>query len=271
MSTFEILEESEEQSRPIELYKVLLGSSEFLWSNSEDEITFMGATYEPQAVVRDPVVSGFGQGDEIKVEVPVTNLFVQKFIGNLPSQKSTLTITQIQRDEPGFANPLVIFKGYVLSVAFAGQRNAVIAAKPIRSFSHTIPRYVYSHLCNHFLYDSQCGVDPAGFTFSSTVSSVNLDGTLDVVDLNTQATNFFAGGYMRATATNEFRLVVSNGGDNVVIDSAFSVDMTGQSVDLVAGCNHSLNGDCTTKFDNTDNYGGYPSIPTRDPTGYNKS
>lgn len=269
MSTFETLTESKEQSRLIELYKALLGSDEYLWTNAEDEITFMGDTYTPEAVTRDAVVSGFGQGDEIKVEVPVTNAFAQKFIGNQPSQKSTLTITQLERDEPGFANPLVIFKGYVLSVGFGGQRNAIIASKPIGSTSHIIPRYVYSHLCNHFLYDSQCQVDPTAFTFTSTVISVNLDGTLDITSLSTQATNFFTGGYIRANAVNEFRLIISNGGDNLVIDSAFSVDMTGQSVDLIAGCNHSLNGDCTTKFANTDNYGGYPSIPTQNPFDYN--
>jgi len=42
--------------------------------------------------------------------------------------------------------------------------------------------------------------------------------------------------------------------------------LAGVAIELVAGCNHNLNEDCTRKFLNTPNFGGFPSIPIKNPS-----
>lgn len=268
MSTLDVLESSEESSQPIELFRFVIGNETFRYTSSEDTISYMGNDYLPEGgIQRNEVVLGPDERDRVvRVRVPVTNSFAQKYINVVPGKKATLTITQLQRNEPGFATAVVRFKGFIAGVDFPGDsREAVIGVRSIESFaSQPVPRYVYSILCNHFLFDEQCQVPTTGFMNLGTVSAVDAN-TITVPGLSGRANGFFTAGFVKPTDIDDFRLVISHTGDDLVLLLPFPFNMVGQDVTVFAGCDHDVNGDCSTKFANTPQHGGWPFIPRLDP------
>lgn len=265
MSTFDILERSEESSVPIEVYRFLLGAETFLYTSTEDAITVGADTYTPKAISRGNFGQGRDQGTEMIVRLPQTDPLTAKYINVVPGQVGVVIVIRLQRNEsPTFATQSVIFRGRIRAVRFDDDDAAEISCISLESStSRTVPMWVYSGGCNHALYSPGCGASTTGHNFIGAVSAVS-GNTITVSGLSGSGMDF-VGGWCRPTTLDDFRMVVAQSGDVLTLLLPFAANPLGLDMQCFEGCDHDLAGDCQTKFGRGVDYGGFYYIPNKDP------
>jgi len=274
--TFDAFESSTELGQPIEIYQIVLGPTTYRWTSAEDSVVVMSVNYDPLACSRGRI----GQSREerqatLEVTVPASFAFVRQYIGSVPGSQAVLTISRLQR--PDFPGPEVVqlFEGNVQSVAFVkdGQEAKIAATPTVSAISRQVPRFTYQGLCNNVLYDDGCKVDPtnAAFRLTANVSAVS-GATVTVPGAGAYGADWFVGGYVNLVVGSDFRMVLAQSGDVLTLLFPFPSGVVGQQVIVQAGCDHTIDGDCDTKFFTTEdatsnviNYGGFAFVPLSNP------
>lgn len=267
MSSFNALETSLESSRPIELYELSIGNVNYRYTSGEDTITVGTQIYLPLAIGRNQVEQGSDQANRtLLITMPANNEFAARYVGLVPGDRAFVNIYRYQRDEsPAFSTQVLIFKGLVQSVRFS--EDGTVAEVAVRSIetalNRIVPRFTYMGMCNHFLFDAGCKVNPALFNHVGTVTAVNGN---DVTVAGLAASGYdVVGGYARPTTVQDFRMVLAQSGDTVTLLLPFADSVLGGDLQLFAGCDHIVDGDCALVFDNVENFGGFGFVPNKNP------
>jgi uncharacterized phage protein (TIGR02218 family) len=262
--SYDAQERSVEAGQPIELYDFRLGTETYLWTTNPDAVTYNSLTYEPMEVKRESVTfSPDERAEALKITVPASTPLVRKFINSVPGQKMTLTILRVHRND-GANELLQLFKGVAKTVAFTlNGLEAEIAVLPITAeLQDSLPRFVFSSVCNHVLYDQGCTVAQSLFRHQEEVTGVAGD-TITVQGLGAMGDDWATGGYIALTS-GDFRLIIDHTGDTIRLLLPFPTSPLGQTVEVFAGCDHSIN-TCSSKFNNVPNFGGFAWVPLKNP------
>ena len=266
MATYDQLEGSTEGSRPIELYEFSLGGTPFRYTSAEDIITIGADVYMPLAIARGKIVQGSDQNNRnLKVTMPTLTDLAQEYIDVPPGQKTSLNIFRYQRDEtPAFTTQVLLFKGRVQSVAYPNDgHSAEFAIRSIEaSLNRNLPRFSFAGTCQHILYDDACGAVATNFDHAGAASSIS-GNTITVSGASGSGLDF-VGGYLRPTGTNDFRMIIAQSGDVLTMLLPFQVDPTGGNMQVFAGCDHLIEGDCALVFDRVAEFGGFAFVPSKD-------
>ncbi len=265
MTSFDTLESGLEGSRPIEIYNFALGAEEFFYTSSEDEITVDSDVYAPEAIRRNSIVQGRDERNrQLEIRLPSDNAFAEKWKTRPPGLPGSVSVIRLQRDEvPTFTTRTLVFKGMVRAAQYPGDGlEAIIGVSSLEAVSQRpVPRFTFQSQCNHYLYDTGCGVDADLHKFTGTVSVVS-GSTITVPGAGAFSTNFPAG-YVKPTAQSDFRLIVAQSTDVFTLNIPFETSPLGQIIDCFKGCDHLIDGDCDTEFNNVIDFGGFPFVPTR--------
>lgn len=285
--TFDALETSD--GRPVEMYEFEQAGVFTRRTNAVIAQTIGGNTYEPLAGLTrtEPLINEELRSGEIFVTVPHTFAVATQFRFTLPSTLPSLTVFRKHLNDPD-DQAVVQWKGDVVSCNF-GDNSARLSCQPVtRIFDKQIPHRVFSATCNWQLYGRGCLVDRLTYSKSTTVDSVDSTGlVLTITDLRSLAEDidtaqalgltsdeldrFWNRGVVALTGVlNERRAIIETdiGGDpNVVrINRPFvATALAGVACDVSAGCNHRIDEDCSRKFLNTPNFGGFPTVPRNNP------
>ena len=83
-----------------------------------------------------------------------------------------------------------------------------------------------------------------------------------------QPDNYYTGGLIRITITGvpHARAILTHTGDDIEIDLGIPGLAVGNVLQTLPGCDRTIN-TCINKFNNVDNYGGFPYIPIKNPMG----
>jgi hypothetical protein len=259
MTTFDILESSDESSRPIELYEITKGTTTWRFTSAEDDITPASDTFTAEAIQRGKIQQGSDQENRnVTITLPSNNSFASQYIEVVPGEKASVSIFRYQRDEvPAFNTQVLLFKGQVQSVQFPNDgHTASIALRSIESaLNRNIPRFTFMSMCNHILYSADCGATASSFDHTGNVSSIS-GNTVTVSGLNASGLDF-VGGYCRPTGVEDFRMILAQSGDVLTLLLPFASDPTGMNLQAFAGCDHVLTGDCALVFDRVADFGGF--------------
>lgn len=268
MTSFDALETSVESSRPIELYQFVVGGRSFFYTSAEDEIvTPDSQEWTPESIARGKLVQGSDQSTRtVTVTMPATNPFAALYVGVPPGARGEVSIFRYQRGEvPTLATQVLLFSGVVQSVKFPNEgESAEVAVRDLASaLERTVPRATFMGLCNRFLYDDGCGVDPAGHTHVGEVLS--MVANVIEVDGAGASGHDFAGGYVTPSTGIDPRLVLAQSGNFLTLLVPFGSDMTGLNMQCLAGCDHRVDGDCALVYDNVERFDGFAFVPNRNP------
>lgn len=262
--TFTANEISLEGGSPIELYDLVLGTESYHLTTSEESVVVGPITYTPTVIRRQAIRIGPEERAAVlEIEMPSDHPFVQRYITIVPGSEAILTIRRLHRLDGVTPEVLVWFKGIARSVGFSDDGfRASVAVLPITgTLERSIPRFLYSNLCNHVLYDSGCKVEQNSFRHIGTISTT-IGSTVVVPGSNGFVNGFFNGGFLSLDGGKDFRLVLEHTGDNLRMLLPFPGNVVGAPVQVFAGCEHTLPV-CKNKFDNVQNYGGFAFVPTR--------
>lgn len=176
----------------------------------------------------------------------------------------------------------VIFDGFVRNVLPNGNTLKVTATLFGKMLNKRVPSDVFSPRCNAYVFDGRCGLLEADHDSAATLvpAGVSSDGcTLTLTSpagwgdggTGTFAANWFGPNGIMRTGTGRTRQVATivssemDGAALVVrVNRPIFADLVaggGQSVTLIPGCGGQFDADCGTKFDNQQNFRGFPFMP----------
>lgn len=274
MTTFDALESSLEDSRPIDVYVMAIGSQQFLRTSCPADIVVDGQTYESRNITR----SALGQGSDernrvVKVTIPADDEFARQYFNASPESGASVSIFRVQRDEaPSRVTRILQFKGVVQSVQFKNDAlEAEIVCQSIESGAgQTIPRITFQLSCNWVVFDEDCGADPNGTSLAGVpfqliaVATAESGITVTVPGVSTFPANWFRGGFCLPVGSGDKRMIIAHSGDVLTLRQAFADPVVGATMQVFAGCDHLRNGGCT-KFNRRHRYGGWRNVPSKNP------
>lgn len=265
MTDFGTLEASVEDSRPIEVIEITLGSEVFRYTSAEDDLTIDGDLFEAIPINRNQVIVGSDQQRRtLTVTVPATNSFARNYIDIIPGERAEFSLFRYQRDEsPAFDTRILLFSGRVQSVKFSNDgQNAAINVRSIEAaLSRNLPRITFMGMCGAFLYDRFCGANPASFNH---IGAVTLVSGSDITVTGAGALSFpLESGYVRPTGENDYRMILSQTGDVLTLLLPFQNDPTGANVQVFGGCDHLIDGHCATVYDRVIDFVGFAFVPNK--------
>ena len=220
---------------------------------------YQSETYQPATISRNGLEQGneLGRlGVEIRVprDLPVAGLFLAA------PPEGVVSIT-LYRHHAGDNEFITYWKGRVASSRLSGSE-ATLKCEPIAtSLKRPGLRARYQLLCRHVLYGSGCGALKDSFRVDGTVAAVT-GITVQVAAAADREDGYFVGG-MLTTAAGA-RMIVAHSGIVLTLVAPLIGLSAGDTVQLYAGCDHSLN-HCAARFNNLDNFGGFPFIPVKNP------
>lgn len=265
MTTFDLLESGLESSEPIELFEFTLGTNVFRYTSSEDEITIGPNTFTPLAIARKNIIQGADANTRVvNITMPSNSALAMLYVSTVPGDRAFVSIFRYQRQEvPAFNTQVLLFQGLVQSVRFVNDaQSAEFAVRSLENaLNQQIPRFTYMGMCNHFLYDVRCGINPALHNHIGTVTLVS-GNDITVAGLAASGLDVVSG-YCQPTGELDFRTVYAQSGDTITTLLPFASDPTGASLQVFAGCDHLVLGDCALTYDNVAKFGGFPFVPKR--------
>lgn len=282
--TFQAFETSDGQ--PVELLTMVNGVTIERYTNAENQLVIGANTFEPLEYRRTaPAQSKDADDAQVRITLPADNPIVRLYSTILTSNITTITIERFHNNDPD-EQVQVFWKGQIGSVTVS-DAEATILCIPLTQGRDELPRYTYQALCNYFLYDTNsCRVVRDDFRFVGTITSFltptqvtcsGLRARAQVIDTgqggnltSDELDEYWLNGYLE-TGGEVRRIVRSPGGgspadpDTVDIPFPFQGNVqVGDPIEVFAGCRRDTD-ICNRKFNNLLNYGGWPTVPKRNP------
>lgn len=273
--SFNSAEISTQDGRPIALYLILWGSTVWAYTSADRNITrdeiINGVTVEVEylavAVSDNGMVQGGSSANDFTLTGPSDLPIAGLFRGTPPSLSLWLLV---RRQHVGETDAPIYWTGNITNVKRVGFGECQIIGKPLTaSFKRTGLRLCWTRECPHFLYDSQCKVDPEDYKVTATVSD-KTGNTVTVSTVGGHPDQYFRGGFVSwdidGIGTTENRMIESQEGAVLTMLGLTDGIVIGESIALFPGCNRSPTM-CDDKFDNIPNYGGFDFMPGETPFG----
>lgn len=259
---FATAETGEASAQPVEVYAFIGTYNTYRLTSYRKDVVVAGNTYHAVPMGRNRLKVGTQAEKEVSIEVqlPFDHAMVREY--GYQSSPPRLEMELRRAHFSDLTDAVLMWKGRVTSFAIEGR----LAKLKIPSlFSYVLqgntPTPRFQAPCNHVLYDARCGVDPASYQHTTTVTSV-------VGNVLTLASSPFASDACRGgriiAPSGEQRMVIGNVGTSFTVTYPFSRLDVGTSLTVQPGCDHTI-GTCRTKFSNKDRFGGFAGIPGVNP------
>lgn len=258
--TFSLRELSIFGGRPTELYRFVLGAERYCFTSADSDVSFSNEVYDAVPIKRARHVLSTEMGkNDISIDISRDNPLCQWFVGPAPDEMMLLTIYRMHAGDTDYA---IQWQGRVTGASVKGSEMTLSCEPMYTSLKRPGLRAKYQTMCRHPLASHQCGVNPAVFSFSTTIASV-AGTTITLASIGGKPDNWLAGGWFVSSGGTK-RMIQSNTGPVLTITHPARSLMAGESVLAYAGCDH-LWATCKDKFGNAVNFGGFPWMPKKNP------
>lgn len=261
--TYSTYENSLDSGTPIELYEFVQGSNRWNYISGADSIVRLGQTYTPMPVSRDRIkqTSDIFK-DSLKLSFPRDDPFASQFLGFAPEDVTTVTVLRGHVGDPD--NEFIVYwKGRVVGAKASGNEINVECESVFTSIKRPGLRARFEYGCRRTLYLKGCNVNRELYKHEGEVLSIANGLVVAVGGAALQPAGFYTGGMLVAPDGTP-RFITAHSGDQVTMARPLPGLVGGMTVALYPGCDHLL-GTCKNKFNNLDNFGGFPFIPGRNP------
>lgn len=264
--TFNSVENSNDDGRPIYLYEFTLGAAKFRYTSSDADVTLNGYKWKAEPITDDGVkLTGDANTDGLTITGPASLAPAQMFLGTPPSQAIMVAIYHYHEIDN---NSVLAYIGEVMQVNQPQPGTAAITCDTISaSMQRDGLRLAWQRNCPYAVYDP--------LTCKASKATHKIDLTVTVIAGNTVKFNGLAGkpnGHMdggfieweHPTRGTEFRMVEQQIGDTCVMFGLTDGLYYALKVKAYPGCNRTV-AVCISKFNNLENYGGIPDLPGKSP------
>jgi uncharacterized phage protein (TIGR02218 family) len=247
---------------PVELYRFTLGGTQWLYTNAADPVAYGEDTYIPIYINRNGYTrTGDTSKSSLELDVATSNPIALLFRTGCPNGVVLLTVFRHHVNDSEFS---VIWKGRIIGCTWRDSSATLTSDSLFTTLRRAGLRRKYQVSCPHALYDinnGSCNVIEANYLVTATVSQVN-NTTLIIPSAVNYANGYFTGGKVRYHSS--VIMIVEHNADYVILVDHLTDAEPGVSVQLYPGCDRKMN-TCNTKFNNVNNYGGFPFLPPKNP------
>ncbi len=264
------------------LYQFTLPSgSNFYWTDAQQNIVYNGNTYlaayldNQPGLARGQLKTSIGlNADSLEIDVSydtntrINNMTPAAFA--LAGGFDNAVVTVSKALAPDWTNPVIngavnLFTGIVAEVQADSGVVKLTVNSMLRLLNTAFPRNYFLPQCNHALFDAGCTLLASNFAVNGTVSGTSNTLTYFGSGL-TNAANWFALGYVvwntGANAGLKSFVKSYDGSGNFTLPYPLAaVPAPGDTFTAYPGCDK-LQATCTTKFNNLQNFRGFPYVPT---------
>lgn len=255
---------SQNPLQEVELYAFSSNTAQFFLTPHEFDVDLDGNLYSSLSIERNELALGAEAAKSaLELKLPPNSELVRHLLATtLTGETTAVTLRIGQRDSWGDYWWLsgTRWMGRVLGVEIADDQARIRCESAQVSLKRIGLRRLYSRKCSHVLYSSACGASPiTGSAFVTEVygRSVDLDGGVPG-----SVSGGLAGGWLQ-TPDGARHMILSDYGSGVELLYPVVIE-PGTEVLLTVGCDHST-ATCAARFNNLDNYGGFPAIPSKNP------
>lgn len=262
--------------RLIELYRFVMDSEVWTYTSGNESVEYNLETYTPVALGRsESEVKNELSKAKLDVKIDIQDPLAQRFLTTFTERVLTLTVyTQYQET----VMTAVSWKGRLSNIRPGKDVLTMSFESVFTSLRRPGLRGRFQKTCRHVLYGRGCKLDPDDFDVPGQATSVN-GNVVTVPQAAGEEDGYFTGG-MLLDPTGLYAYIINHVGSTLTLqwplDSLVNAANNsgygnnygnyygGLNVVIYPGCDR-LRGTCEVKFNNLDNYGGFPWIPSKNP------
>lgn len=263
--SFNQVEISDDEGRPIFLYSFTLGAAVWRYTSSDADVNYGGYRWEAVSISDSGVKqTGDANTDTLEITAPSTIAPAQLFIGTPPSVAIIVRIFYYHEAD----NEAVLgYMGELMQVNLPEPGKAVLTCDAINaSMQRDGLRLSWQRNCPYALYDPHtCRADKEEHVINMTVYDVQAN--IVVLDGASLTDGVLDGGFLEwehPSRGTEFRAVERQLANTVEMFGLGDGLYYGLKVRAYPGCKRTT-ADCASKFNNLVNYGGIPDLPGKSP------
>lgn len=253
-----------------EIYTITYDINRWYYTSGDESFTDQTRVYRPVPIERSGLkLSTDNSGAEFNVLFPLDAEFLELFRVSPPSGMVTLLCESFDSATPGTRE--VLFKGAIIDVNWQLDQAEVKCESSSQTINRMGLRRHYQYGCPHMLYGGECRVNRENFVTVGVASNIT-SGSVSLVAAAGFEDNYFAGGYIEyqhesLSSTERIAVSSSVGATGQLVLFSFPVGLkAGAEIRAYAGCERTVAA-CKSKFNNVENYGGMPFMPTKNPFG----
>lgn len=256
--TFRLLETSQIEANPAELYVFESDAISYQYTNHDADIVHpVLGVFTAQTLKRGSINQGSESNKNSLSIISQPDLPLFNHYRGIPLLGlMSLTIYKCHLID---FDAVAIWRGKVLGVELA-DGEATIKCEPLSVSLNRIGLHrLYSRSCAHTLYDDFCKV--AKTAVAATVLAV--DGVTVYLDTSLTSGHYVGGMLEKANGSSKL-MILNNVGNELNLIYSATLE-AGDIVHLYQGCDKQL-GTCNNRFNNVLNFGGFPWMPSKNPT-----
>ena len=255
--------------RPFYLYLFRRAGVEYRFTTLPSDLTrtvagVTGTVWSASAISHGRIpYSAESYRSEFPITLPLFDQFARLFLAPIGIQVATVTVWRGFQNDPD-SELVVQYKGGVLGAKPRENGTIILTCmSEISGLRRKGLTAVIQRPCRHALYHGGCGLALADWQSTAALTAMTTDGlTLTVGAADAQPDGYFSAGVFEYGGLRE--MIASHVGPTLRLASpvpglaaAFAASGGALTVKIAPGCNLTR-GTCLNRFDNLDNFGGFP-------------
>ena len=268
---FSRLQDSNNSINIVELIELQGRTNTWRWTTGNKTVVSSGNSYVPF-----PGRNEQGMEEGIDLNISVVGFVLSNSGGAfnelLDSNQldfADITVRRVFVDTPDLGS-MIHFTGKLGDYSYDRREISGEARNLFNSANVQWPYYTYMDQCAWRFGSEGCGVDTSSITIGVTtiLSASRISLVTQTGSLSGYGNGYFLKG--KATFTNgqnsgEVRSIRAHTGDLLAFSHDLPYDISsGDTLDIYPGCRKRLIEDCTSKYDNSSNFLGFPWIPRQE-------
>ena len=260
--TYNAVESSTSNASVIELYQFTIGTESHRFTSTEHAISNSMGVFKPSNIKRSRIKQTQNMHkDGITLTVPVGFELSKVLLNPLMDDAINVSVFRGHTTDPD--NQFVAYWLGRIVGCTAGDASIEISCESVfTSIKRPGLRAVFEINCRRAIYSTECGVSLSEFLAPATVTAIN-GSTIEFTPVNPVPSGYFIGGILKLF-DGTTRFIANHVGDTLTLFQPVNGLLPTHTIHLFPGCNRSMD-HCKNRFNNLDNFGGFPYIPIVNP------
>jgi len=254
-------------SRPIDLYTIATPTVTYRVTSHIVDVTYDGYTFTALTMARDKQeIAQDLTGRELIIHLPVTHPLILRFASQgMPEHGVIVTLQRLQ-ETSGIA--LQMWSGFATTITLDGHTAALrVPSLTDDALNIRLPTARAQKLCNHVLYDSQCGKSRASYSSTRIIAEI---AGLTIAVSGGSISPPAKYGAIRHALSGQLRMIVDSvpgystsygAGELLTLNVPFVDIHVAEDCVVSPGCDHTVE-TCLANWNNVVNFGGAPKVRT---------
>lgn len=248
--------------RPVWLYEFTRLGETVRFARASSNVSALSQTWEARAVTHTRFMrTGAVARAQTELVFPQSDAWAQRYRRGGAYVDNSVTVYHGFLNDPD-SEFVVKFRGRVVGSRSALTRIVLLAENRMTELRRKARPAVIQRLCRHALYHTGCGLDIADWEVPATLTALS-GRVATVTEAAAQADRYYAGGVLTYNGVRQS--IARHVGSELTLfgsvpdlaDDLAAAGPSGLSVTIAPGCTLSRSV-CDERFDNLENFGGFP-------------